>query len=112
MNDLWALPSGEWVVYSDEEAVIKDFKTLADLEIITSYHGMLSRRRALQFKFPNREDLLRYICFVSGFSYSRALRLQKHPGSGYHSLFGKDAHQPPLFVEVTPPRRKKSSRSR
>ncbi|MFZ5652301.1 MAG: hypothetical protein ACOY4I_15825 [Bacillota bacterium] len=112
MNDLWALPSGEWVVYSDEEDVIKDLKTLADLEIITLYHGMLSRHRAVQFRFPDNDVLLRYVCFVSGFNYSRAVRLQKRPGVGYRNLFGRDAHQPPLFVEVSPPRRKGKGRTR
>ncbi|MFZ5646602.1 MAG: hypothetical protein ACOY30_03170 [Bacillota bacterium] len=112
MNDLWALPSGDWVVYSDEEGVIKDFKTLADLEVITSYHGMLTRHRAMQFKFPGNDDLLRYICFMTGINYNRAVKLQKRPGTSYQNLFGKEVHQQPLFVDVSPPRRKGGARPR
>lgn len=112
MNDLWALPSGEWVIYSDEEDIIKDLKTLSDLEVVTSYHGMLKRYRAFQFKFPNKDDLLKYICFISGFNHSWAVKLKKRPGTGYNALFGKITHQPPLFMDINPPRRKKGTRSR
>ncbi|MCL6610176.1 MAG: hypothetical protein K6T66_01405 [Peptococcaceae bacterium] len=107
MNDIWALPSGEWVVYSDEEAVIRDFLSLADLEVVTSYHGMFKKHRAVQFKFAGREELLRYVCFMAGFDYGQAVKLLKRPGISYNRLFGDSAHQPPLFIE-TEPRRKKA----
>ncbi|MFZ5631268.1 MAG: hypothetical protein ACOY40_00305 [Bacillota bacterium] len=107
MNDIWALPSGEWVVYSDEENIIRDFLSLADLEMVTSYHGIIKKHRAMQFKFPNNEDLLRYICFVAGFDYSQAVRLLRRPGTSYNHRFSGSTHQPPLFVEVSPRRKKK-----
>jgi len=112
MNDIWALPTGEWVVYSDEENIIKEYLTLADLKVITSYHGLFKKRRAVQFKFPNREDILRYICFVSGFNYGQAVKLLKRPGSNYNDLFGQSAHQPPLFIDMHPRRKGRGSRTR
>ena len=112
MNDIWALPTGEWVVYSDEKNIIKEYLTLSDLKVITSYHGLFKKRRAVQFKFPNREDILRYICFVSGFNYGQAVKLLKRPGSNYNDLFGQSAHQPPLFTDITPRRKGRGGRTR
>lgn len=106
MNDIWALPSGEWVVYSDVQDVIRDFLSLADLEVVTSYHGMFKKHSAVQFKFPGQEDLLRYVCFKAGFNYVQAVKLLKCPGTAYSQLFGGSIHQPPLFVEVNPRRKK------
>ncbi|MCL6479540.1 MAG: hypothetical protein K6T65_14235 [Peptococcaceae bacterium] len=107
MNDIWALPSGEWVIYSDEENVIRDFMSLADLEIVTAYHGVLKKHRAMQFKFADNDHLLRYVCFVAGFEYSRAARLLRRPGTSYNHSFSGSTYQPPLFVEVYPRRKKK-----
>lgn len=107
MNDIWALPSGEWVLYSDEKSIIRDFLSLADMEVVTSYHGMIRKHSAMQFKFPNQEDILRYVCFMSGFNYSLVVRLQKNPGTSYKHAFAGREHQPPLLVEVEPRRKKK-----
>ena len=112
LNDIWALPSGEWVVYTDEKDVIKDFRTLTDLQVVTSYHGLLKKHMAMQYKFPNREDILRYICSRARFNYSHMLRLGKHPGTGYNDFFGEAAHQPPLFNEETPRRKREGRKSR
>lgn len=107
MNDIWALPSAEWVVYSDEKGIIKDFQSLADMEVVTSYHGLIRKHSAMQFKFPGQEELLRYVCFICGFNYSRAVRLLKNPGTRYNRAFAGSVHQPPLFVEAEPRRKKK-----
>lgn len=105
MNDIWALPTGEWVVYSDQDEVIRDFISLADLKVVTSYHGLFKKHRAVQFRFANEEDILRYVCFVAGFNYSQVLRLIRRPGTGYNQTFGGAVHQPPLLVEVSPRRK-------
>jgi hypothetical protein len=112
LNDIWALPTGEWVVYTDEDDVIKDYLTLADLKVVTSYHGMLKKYRALQFKFPNREDLLKYICCRSRFNYSHVKRLFHRPGNGYNDFFPEAVHQPSLFVEEKPRRKRGRSRAK
>lgn len=94
------------MVYSDVQDVIRDFLSLADLEVVTSYHGMFKKHSAVQFKFPGQEDLLRYVCFKAGFNYVQAVKLLKCPGTAYSQLFGGSIHQPPLFVEVNPRRKK------
>ncbi|MFZ5595974.1 MAG: hypothetical protein ACOY31_03045 [Bacillota bacterium] len=109
MNDIWTLPSGEWIVYSDEEKIIKDFKSLADLVVVTSYHGIIKRHRAVQFKFPDREDILRYVCHMAGFEYRRVVSLLKHPGISYSRLFGEVVYQPPLFAASDPGRKGKGT---
>lgn len=111
MNDIWALPTGEWVVYTDEDDLIKDFLTLTDLKVVTSYHGLLRKYRAMQFKFPNREDLLKYICCRSRFNYSHVIKLYRRPGNGYNYFFPEAVHQPSLFVDEGP-RRKKSRKGK
>lgn len=110
MNDIWALPSGEWIIYSDENGVIRDFMTLADLEVVTSYHGIMSRHRAVQFKFRGGEDLLRYVCVMSGLDYVSVGKLAKTPGVRYNDVFGDSIHQTPLFVATSPRRKKKRQR--
>lgn len=107
MNDIWVLPSGEWIVYSDDEQVIKDFKSLAGLQVIASYHGVIKRRRAVQFRFAYNEDLLRYICYKAGFDYSQVIKLSKRPGDSYNLVYSGRSHQPNLLVDVDPPRKKK-----
>lgn len=110
MNDIWALPSGEWIVYSDEAAIIRDLQTLAELEVVTSYHGIFKKHRAVQFRFQGGEDLLKYVCFVSGFNHSQVLRLLKHPGTRYNDMFVGSVHQYSLFNEAAEPRRKKKKK--
>ncbi|MFZ5644617.1 MAG: hypothetical protein ACOY46_13590 [Bacillota bacterium] len=112
MNDIWALPSGEWVIYTDEDDIIKDLLTLSDLKVVTSYHGIIKKHRAMQFKFPNREDLLMYICHAARFNYSKVLKIYKHPGTGYNDFFPDAVQQPTLFVEVNPRRKKDGKKSR
>ncbi|NTW05193.1 MAG: hypothetical protein HGA27_03630 [Peptococcaceae bacterium] len=107
MNDIWILPSGKWIVYSDEEDVIKDFKSLKELEIITSYHGVFKKHRAFQFSFGNNNELLRYICYKARFNYQDALKMKSSPGISYNSKFEIETQQPSLLVEVEPIRRKK-----
>jgi len=106
LNDIWALPTGEWVVYTDDRELIRDFQSLADLELVASYHGMFHRHRAVQFRFPQLEDVLQYVCYKAGFSLSRTLKLNKQPGASYKQLFGDVMHQPPLFIEAEPRRKK------
>lgn len=108
MNDIWILPSGEWIIYSDEQDIIKDFKSLANLEVVTTYHGLFTRHRASQFKFIDQDNLLRYICFKARFDYERVLSMQKCPGVGYNQKFGREIQQPSLLVEVEPKRVKSS----
>lgn len=107
MNDIWALPSGEWVVYSDEKDIIRDFLSLADMEVVTSYHGIIKKHSAMQFKFQNQKELLRYVCFMTGFSYGLTVRLLKTPGTSYKHAYAGIVYQPSLLVEVEPRRKKK-----
>ena len=106
MNDIWVLPSGEWIVYSDEEDVIKDFSSLTDLQIVTSYHGLFKKHRAMQFRFINQPDLLHYICFKAGFNYNKTIKLTRTPGSRYNSVYSNSVTQPPLLIEFIPNRKK------
>ncbi len=110
MNDIWVLPSGEWVVYTDEKDIIQDFKSLAGLEVVTTYHGLFRRHSAAQFKFINKDNLLRYICFKARFDYKRVLSMRKYPGVGYNKRFGTEIQQPSLLVEVEPQRGKSSKK--
>lgn len=107
MNDIWVLPSGEWIVYSDEEHIIRDFKSLSGLQVVTSYHGVIKRHRAVQYRFVHNEELLRYVCCKAGFDYGQVVKLLKRPGDSYNLVYSGRTHQPNLLVEVEPPRRKK-----
>ncbi len=112
MNDIWILPSGEWVVYSDEADIIKDFTSLADLEMVTTYHGIFKKHQAAQFKFIDNSELLKYVCYKAGFAYQQVMTMKKAPGTRYSHQFNLHTEQPCLLVEVEPVRKKNRKKRR
>ena len=98
MNDLWKLPGDQWVVYTSNVELLKEFSSMRTLKLMATYSGVIKRHRAKQFIFPHNEELLKYICELTGINYDNVFLLRKKPGVSYRQLFPEELYQPHLFV--------------
>ncbi len=104
MNDIWYLGEGFWVVYTEDMQAAMDFASIPDIKHVTTYYTPLGKRKALQFKFFQGEELkpgrclLHYVCRTLGFDFSRVLKLTGlEPGVPYREVYGRCSYQPELF---------------
>lgn len=114
MNDIWYAGSEQWVVYSRDRDLIKDFATISEMQTVAKYFGSGRLPEAVQFIFSQGEDLrpgqclLYYICARAHFNFAQVLALTSMPpGTSYRSAYPDDNYQPEMFVEYIPERIKK-----